>query len=62
MYLPLPLIQHDAVRNLQKSDPNQTSRALQETKTIRDKHPNQPHMKVGVRPERGTEMQSEFRE
>jgi len=60
MYPPLLLIQHDTVRNLQKSDPNQTSRALQETKTIRDKHPNQPHMKVGVRPERGAEMQSEF--
>lgn len=28
-----------------KSDPNQTGRALQETKTIRDKHPNQPHIK-----------------
>lgn len=43
-----------------KSDPNQTGRALQETKTIRDKHPNQPYMKVSVRPERGAEMQREF--
>ncbi len=49
------------VKNLQnKSDPNQTGRAFKETKTIRDKHPNQPHMKVSARPERGAEMQREF--
>lgn len=60
MYPPLPLIHHDTVRNLQKSDPNQSRRTLQETKTIRDKHPNQLHMKVAVRPERGVEMQSKF--
>lgn len=57
----LPLIQRDTVRNLQKNDPNQTSRALQETKTIRDKHPNRPHMKVIVRPERRAEMQRELK-
>lgn len=44
-----------------KNDPNQTSRALQETKTIRDKHPNRPHMKVIVRPERRAEMQRELK-
>lgn len=45
---------------LKKSDPNPTGRALQETKTNRDKHPNQPHMKVGMGPERGAEMHCEF--
>ncbi len=47
-------------KTFKESDPNQTGRALQETKTMRDKHPNQPHMKVSVRPERGVEMQREF--
>lgn len=58
---PLPLIQHDTVRNLQRKWPKSNRSCLTgKQKTIRDKHPNQPHMKVSVRPERGAEMQREF--